>query len=61
MEKNQCRTDTIDEDELENEYEALCNEVQLPSLPEAPTRLPETHTSTLLQPGVESELVPLTD
>jgi hypothetical protein len=54
-------TDTIDEDELENEYEALCNEVQLPSLPEAPTRLPETHTSTLLQPVVESELVPLTN
>ena len=54
-------TDTIDEDELEDEYETLCNEVQLPSLPQAPTRLPETHTSTLLQPGVESELVPLTN
>ena len=49
-------TDTIDEDELEEEYEALCSEIQLPSLPEAPT-------TALMQTNFTSEqdfeMVPL--
>jgi len=50
-------TDDIDESELEDEYESLCNEIQLPEMPEAPKGEPET--KRLLQTDTEFEMVPL--
>jgi len=50
-------TDDIDESELEDEYESLCNEIKLPEMPEAPKGEPET--KRLLQTDTEFEMVPL--
>ena len=49
--------DAIDEDELEEEYASLCNEIQLPVMPEAPINKPET--KRLLQTDTCFEMVPL--
>jgi len=51
-------SDDIDEDELEGEYEALCNEIQIPNMPEAPSgKISET--KRLLQSETEFEVIPL--
>ena len=51
-------SDDIDEDELEGEYEALCNEIQIPNMPEAPSgKISET--KRLLQSETELEVIPL--
>jgi len=54
-------SDDIDEDELEGDYEALCNEIQMPEMPEAPKGALEEHsgkfseTKRLLQIETECE------
>jgi hypothetical protein len=50
-------SDDIDESELEDEYESLCNELQLPEMPAPPEGVPET--KRLLQTDTEFEMVPL--
>jgi len=50
-------TDDIDESELEDEYESLCNEIQLPEMPAPPSGVPET--KRLLQTNTEFEMVTL--
>jgi len=50
-------TDDIDENELEDEYESLCNEIQLPEMPLPPEGVPET--KRLLQTNTDFEMIPL--
>jgi len=50
-------SDDIDESELEDEYESLCNEIQLPHMPVPPEGF--TETKRLLQTNKEFEMVPL--